>query len=104
VAAQGGRRDPENFWDFFDVPTGLQVTKDRAVTAGDLAGVVARFGSTGTPGDPLTAPPAAPAYHSAYDRGGVMSGGEPWDLLPADGSITAGDVAAGVAQFGHSCA
>jgi hypothetical protein len=33
-----------------------------------------------------------------------MPGGEPWDLLPADGSITAGDIAADVAQFGHSCA
>ncbi|MEX1254222.1 MAG: flexitail domain-containing putative surface protein [Dehalococcoidia bacterium] len=104
-ATEGGRRDPNNLWDFFDVPTGAPPpARDRAVTAGDIAGVVARFGATGKPGDPLSPPPPAPAYHSAYERGGILPGGEPWDLQPADGSITAGDIAASVAQFGHSCA
>ncbi len=103
--ALGGQRDPDYFWDFFDVPTGSPLARDRAVTAGDIAGVVQRFGATGSAaGDPLSLPPPAPAYHTAYDRGGVMPGQDPWDLQPADGSITAGDIAASVAQFGHSCA
>jgi hypothetical protein len=115
---QGGDRDPDNFWDFFDVPSGGGMQRDGAVTAGDLAGVVSRFGSNdGSPGtfnrnsDPLSAPSAAvqPSgarvnYHPAFDRGGSMSGGDPWDLLPPSGSITAGDVASIVVQFGHSCA
>jgi parallel beta-helix repeat protein len=114
----GGDRDPDYFWDFFDVPTGGGMQRDGAVTAGDLAGVVSRFGSNdGSPGafdrnsDPLSMPNAAvqPSgaranYHPAFDRGGSMSGGDPWDLMPPTGSITAGDVASIVVQFGHSCA
>ncbi|MEX1253125.1 MAG: flexitail domain-containing putative surface protein [Dehalococcoidia bacterium] len=101
----GGRRNPQSFWDFFDVPVGSPLARDQAVTAGDVAGVVARFGATGNADlDPLSPPGPAPAYHPAYDRGGVRPGGERWSLLPADGSITAGDVAAAVVQFGHTCA
>jgi hypothetical protein len=117
-AASGGRRDPNWFWDFFDVPTGVALARDRAVTAGDILSVAARFGSNdATPGEfdrnsnPLSVPNAAispPAvranYHPAYERGGPMPGQEPWDLLPANGSIAAGDIASVVAQFGHSCA
>ncbi|MEX1254220.1 MAG: flexitail domain-containing putative surface protein [Dehalococcoidia bacterium] len=113
----GGRRDPLYFWDYFDVPTGLPPTRDGAVSAGDVAGVVARFGSNDdAPGtfdrgsDPLSAPqaPVQPSgaranYHPVYDRTGVTPGGETWDLLPPNGSITSGDLAAVVAQFGHSC-
>jgi alpha-tubulin suppressor-like RCC1 family protein len=117
-APQGGRRDPNNPWDFFDVPSGTGLTRDRAVSAADIAAVVARFGSNdATPGDfdrdsdphttpnPAMSPPGARQnYHPAYDRGGPMPGGDVWDLLPPDGSIAAGDIAAAVAQFGHSCA
>ncbi|MEX1253326.1 MAG: flexitail domain-containing putative surface protein [Dehalococcoidia bacterium] len=116
-AQNGGRRDPDNFWDFFDVPTGSPLQRDHAVTAGDLAAVVSRFGSNdATPGafnrssDPRSTPNPAvqpsgarPNYHPAYDRGGSAPGGDPWDLLPPDGSITAGDIASAVVQFGHSC-
>jgi hypothetical protein len=100
----GGLRDPGYIWDFFDVPAGSPLARDRAVSAADIASVVSRYGSNGDPGgDPLSAPPAPPAYHVAYDRSGATPGGNRWDLLPPDGSISAGDIAGAVAQFGHSC-
>ncbi|MEX1253390.1 MAG: flexitail domain-containing putative surface protein [Dehalococcoidia bacterium] len=103
-AAQGGQRNPKNFWDFFDTPDAANV-RDRVVTAGDIARVVARFGSTGDPAiDPLSAPSAAPAYHTAFDRSPAPPSGDIWDVGPPNGSITASDLAAVVAQFGHSCA
>ncbi|MEX0992906.1 MAG: flexitail domain-containing putative surface protein, partial [Solirubrobacterales bacterium] len=117
-AALGGQRNPASFWDFMDVPTGTPLARDRVVSGGDISAVVQRFGSNdSTPGDfdrnsdPLSTPnlPVMPSgsrqnYHPAYDRGGVEPGGDPWDLLPADGSISGGDISAAVVQFGHSCA
>ncbi|MEX1252978.1 MAG: flexitail domain-containing putative surface protein [Dehalococcoidia bacterium] len=117
-ALQGGRRDPHNFWDFSDVPSGGALTRDGGVTVGDLAAVVARFGSSDSgPGvfdrnsDPLSTPNAAvqPAstrqnYHPGYDRSGSIANQNQWNLQPPDGSISAGDIAAAVSQFGHSCA
>jgi hypothetical protein len=116
-ALQGGRRDPHNFWDFSDAPTGGALTRDGVVTAADLAGLVGRFGSSDTgPGtfdrnsDPLSTPNPAvqPAsarqnYHPAYDRGGSIANQNPWNLLAPNGSISAGDIAAAVSQFGHGC-
>ncbi|MEX0992991.1 MAG: flexitail domain-containing putative surface protein [Solirubrobacterales bacterium] len=116
-AAQGGLRDPSNFWDFMDVPTGTGFARDKRVSGGDIAAVVARFGSNDSkPGqfnkqsDPLSTPNATilPSgaranYHPAYDRGGTIVGGDRWDLKPADGSIAGGDISATVAQFGHNC-
>jgi hypothetical protein len=113
----GGLRDPLDAWDFFDVPAGAGLLRDGAVTAGDVAGVVARFGANddgaGTfdrNSDPLSSPTPAvqPSgarenYHPAYDRGGAMPGQAAWNLLPPDGSISAGDLAGVVAQFGHTC-
>jgi hypothetical protein len=117
-ANQGGQRDPASFWDFFDVPTGTFLVRDYAVSAADISAVAARFGSNdATPGpfdrnsDPVSTPNAAvtPAgtranYHPAYDRGGPVPGQQAWDLQPPDGTTSAGDIAAAVAQFGHSCA
>jgi hypothetical protein len=99
----GGARNPKSFWDFFDTPDAANV-RDAAVTAGDLARVVARFGATGGTGiDPLSAPPAAPAYHTAFDRSSPAPGADPWDAGPPNGSVTVTDIASIVAQFGHSC-
>jgi hypothetical protein len=99
----GGLRDPFNFWDFYDVPTGSPPARDKVVAAADLAAVVARFGSTGDPaGNPLSAPPAAPAYHTAYGRGGTL-GPNQWNLSPANGAISGGDIAMLNAQYGHTC-
>jgi hypothetical protein len=47
------------------------------------------------------APPGARAnYHPGYGRSGSLVGQDPWDLLPPDDTISAGDIAAVVAQFG----
>jgi subtilisin-like proprotein convertase family protein len=99
---QGGLRNVANFWDFFDTP-GIANVRDRAITAGDLARVVGRFGTSGNKlTDPLSAPPAQPAYHPAFDRTppGSQPNGNPQG---PDGAITTQDVAVIVSQFGHSC-
>jgi hypothetical protein len=102
-AVAGGLRSSKNIWDFFDTPAAGNV-RDAAITAGDLARVVGRFGSSGNKAiDPLSAPPPAPGYHTAFDRTslGETPNGEPQG---PNGSVTAQDVALIVGQFGHSCA
>jgi hypothetical protein len=99
----GGLRDPEHFWDFYDTPDDSNV-RDRAVTGQDFFRLLQRFGATGDPGgDPLSAPPAAPAYHTAFDRAPAPPGPQTWDLAAADGAITGQDFFAILTQFGHDC-
>jgi alpha-tubulin suppressor-like RCC1 family protein len=101
--AQGSGRDPNNVWDFFDTPNEANA-RDGSISAGDLARVVARFGASGVKlTDPLSPPPAAPAYHTAFDR--TSPGQAPHgEDQGANGSVTSQDVALIVAQFGDSCA
>ena len=111
LAALGGQRDPESFWDLFDVPVGEPAERDRRVNILDIGAIVTRFGAASeTPptkeealAEALSPPPPAPAYHAASDRGGPIPGQELWNLLPPDGSINIIDVAAAVVQFGHTC-
>jgi subtilisin-like proprotein convertase family protein len=99
----GGLRNPHNFWDFFDVPTGGGLTRNGSIAAPDIFQVLTRFNTVGSPnGDPLSLPPAS-GYHTAYDRGS-SSGPNNWNLTAANGSIAATDVFAVIAQFNHSCA
>ncbi len=106
----GGQRDPLSFWDFFDTPDQANL-RDKAITIGDIGGVVSRFGATREPpqteqealAEVLTTPPAAPAYHPAFDRGGSISGMSLWNQLSPNGGINIADIGAVVAQFGHSC-
>jgi hypothetical protein len=101
--AAGGRRDLSNFWDFFDTPTGAPLARDGSVAGTDFFALLARFGSSGDNGiDPLSPPPAPPAYHTAYDRGS-SSGPNPWNLTMADGAIAGTDFFAVLSQFGHVC-
>jgi hypothetical protein len=51
--------------------------------------------------DPLSAPPAAPGYHTAFDRG--PASGDAWDVTQADGSIAGTDFFSVLVQFGHDC-
>jgi hypothetical protein len=109
----GGLRDPLNFWDLYDAPNEAG-SRDQAVDLfTDIFGVALRYGANDAGGtaavnrnsNPLTVPPAAPAYHPAFDRSAPAPGGEAWDLGPPDGSIDLlTDVFAVAAQFGHSCA
>jgi hypothetical protein len=99
----GGLRDPEHFWDFFDVPAGESLMRDGSVSAIDIFAVIGRFNATGDSNIPPTSmPPPAPAYHTAYDRGPLV-GPDVWDLGPADGSIAATDIFAVLGQFTHTC-
>jgi len=99
----GGLRDPLNFWDFFDTPTGPTFARDRAVTIGDIVAVVGRFGSTGSKAvDPLSSPPAPPAYHTGYDRTPPGTAPNGQDQGP-NGSVTIQDITLAVSQFGHTC-
>jgi hypothetical protein len=101
----GGLRDPEYFWDFYDVPTGIPLLPDGSVAGTDFFALLGRFGAVGDPDtDPLSTPPPAPAYHTAYDRSSPPPGGDPWDSGPADGAIAGTDFFLMLAQFGHSCA
>jgi hypothetical protein len=99
----GGLRDYEHFWDFFDVPTGGSLLRDKSVSAPDIFQVIGRFNASGDSNiDPLSSPSASPAYHTAYDRNTAI--GDPWDLTAANGSIAATDIFGVLAQFNHSCA
>jgi hypothetical protein len=51
----------------------------------------------------LDAPPAAPAYHAAFDRTDDADSSQLWDFLGPNGSVTVSDIQRLVAQFGHSC-
>ena len=89
-ALLGGRRDPANPHDFFDVPL-----RDQVVSISDIGQVVAHFGATAAkPGGP-------PRYDPAFDRS--MLGPDLWDLGASDGSINVQDIGAVIVQFGHYC-
>jgi alpha-tubulin suppressor-like RCC1 family protein len=99
----GGQRDPFRFWDVFDTPTGANGAKDKTVSGLDFFALLGRFGAMGSPTiDPLSLPPPAPAYHTAYDRG-PSSGPNVWNLMEANGSIGGTDFFAVLGQFGLNC-
>ena len=99
-AILGGRRDSANFWDFFDP------NRDRAVGLLDFLAVLRHFGTAGDPStfDPDGPEPPAGEYWALADRGGQAPGGDPWDELPANGSIGLSDFLSVLRQFGHTCA
>jgi hypothetical protein len=110
--AQGGQRNPHDFWDFYDTPDSANV-RDKVVTVtGDIFQVARRFGANDAGGtalinrnsDPLAGPPPPfPAYHPAFDRGPLV-GPNAWNLGQPDGTVTVVVDVLGVArQFGHSC-
>ena len=87
VARAGGRRNPLNPHDFYDV------NGDGVVNMfGDILPVIAAFG-----------PSSGPKYQASLDRSAPPPGAEPWDMGPPDGAITLADVTGVAAQFGHRC-
>lgn len=92
----GGRRNPANPWDFYDV-NGDHVISMR----GDLLPVFVAVGMS-----------AGPNYSRAKDRRPPPSPlaqpdpsrREAWDLGPPDGVIAFSDILGVARQFGHSCA
>ncbi len=111
----GGERDPNNFWDFYDVPTGVSLVRDGEISGLDIFGVILHFNTTDSGkgdfdrnSDPLSTPnPFVPGedrqnYHPAFDRGPPV-GPNVWNQGPADGAVAAPDIFAVIAQFGHTC-
>ena len=96
----GGQRDPDNFWDFFDP------NRDGSVTLLDFLAILRHFGTVGDPATlDLDGPePPTGEYWALADRGGQAPGGDPWDELPANGSIGLADFLSLLRQFGHTCA
>lgn len=112
----GGKRNPHDFWDFYDVwtngsgePDGWE--RDGAILLSDILALVLRFGrrppapSSGVQAvmEALTPPTDRNSYHIAYDRGPII-GAKSWDRAPPAGVINIpGDVLGLVGQFGHRC-
>ena len=96
----GGRRNPSDFWDFFDP------NRDSAITLLDFLAVLRHFGAVGDPStiDPDAPEPPTGEYWTSADRGGQAPGGDPWDELPANGTITLADFLSLLRQFSHTCA
>ena len=106
----GGRRDPFNFWDFYDTE---RVWSPKSVGFLDLNALLQRFNTTDNNktapinrnSDPLTTPDPGPGvYHPLYDRGTFpIPGGDPWDEGPPDGAIGFLDMNAMLRQLNTSC-
>jgi subtilisin family serine protease len=86
--ATGGLRDPQDFWDFYDV------TNDKSIDLADTLSVLAYFGDA--------ALPATPA--DLRDREMTDPVAQPWRTAEADDGIDLRDAIANLRSFGNSCA
>jgi hypothetical protein len=86
--ATGGLRDPQEFWDFYDV------TNDKSIDLADTLSVLAYFGDA--------ALPATPA--DLRDRQMTDPVAQPWRTAEADDGIDLRDAIANLRSFGNSCA
>ena len=89
----GGRRDPLNPYDFYDVAGAGGGPPDGIIDlANDILSVIQHFSPTG----------AAP-YDVLFDRG-ASSGPNPWNMTTPDGVIDlANDILGAIQSFNHSC-
>ena len=90
----GGRRNPHNPNDFYDVlGPGAALPTDGVIDLpNDILGVIQRFSPTG-----------APPYDVQFDRG-PSAGPNPWNMTAPDGVIDlANDILGVILQFNHSC-
>jgi len=84
----GGRRDPNNPWDYFNP------TKDGANRGDDITAVIMNYGQDqGEPGS---------TYSVNYDRA-PLPGANPWQFGPPDGRIRGFEITAIVNSYGHDC-
>ena len=91
----GGRRNPHNPWDFYDVAGFAGGPPDGLVDLpNDILGVVTRYAPTG----------AEQLYDVTFDRG-PSEGPNAWNMTAPDGVIDLpNDILGVILQFGHSCA
>jgi len=112
LEAAGGRRDPVNPWDFYDVPDAGNGRDGKISLSVEILSVAFRLGATDEGAtatinrytDPLSAPPPdQTAYHPAFDRSPAPRGAELWSLGPPDGQIDLMDLLGVIWQYGHEC-
>ncbi|MEX2157929.1 MAG: CAP domain-containing protein [Dehalococcoidia bacterium] len=108
---QGGQLDPNNYWDFFDVPNDSNSYDGTISLNDDIFGVMIHWSATDDGGraainrntDPLSPQPLT-GYHPAFDRSPAPPGAPAWQLGPPDGQIDLFTDIFGVAfQFGTTC-
>ncbi len=108
-ATLGGRRDPNNPWDFFDTPDANGV-RDGVILMADIMRVLRRYGADDADGSasvnrnspPSGPPPASSAYSPAFDRS-YVEGVSPSHLGAPDGHITLFELLRVLSQYGNSC-
>ena len=82
----GGQRDPNNYYDFFDV------TGDKVVDLSDTLDVLSYFGDPALPNTPA----------DLRDRA-MLDTGHPWQLSDADDGLDLTDALNNLASFGDDC-
>ncbi len=93
--SDGGRRDPLNPWDFYDVAIGGGAPgQDGQVDLfNDIVGVLDHYAPGGL----------EPQYDVNFDRG-PSAGPNQWNMTAPDGQIDLfNDIVGVIAQFGHDC-
>lgn len=118
LTSQGGRRNPSDINDFYDVPTpangpnaadgkatlGATAARNKAVALTDTGVVLTYVGRTS----------ANPAYTADNNSDGIMDGvqldrtpsmipGKPWRSGPPNSAVSLQDVGVNLSQVGHTC-
>jgi hypothetical protein len=88
----GGRRDPLDFWDFYDVAGGIPSGPDGLIDFGDTLFILEHFGHG----------PDDDEFDDLIDRW-QPDPSQPWRMAEADDGIDFGESLASLASFGHSC-
>jgi hypothetical protein len=83
----GGRRDPQNPWDYFNP------TLDGVNRIDDVNAVVEHYAHDQG---------VAPDYDARFDRT-LLAGANPWQFDEPDGLIRIVDISAAVRSYGHDC-
>ena len=107
----GGLRDPNNYWDFYDVPATDGARDGDIALLTDVLAVVFRLGTNDGNGtapvnrysDPQARPEDMVSYHPAFDRSPPPPGQNQYALGPPDGHIGLWDLLGVISQYGHRC-
>jgi sugar lactone lactonase YvrE len=113
----GGQRDPNDEWDFFDVPapaltrTSPNGARNRAVTIQDVIAIVSYIGTADNGPANMNGVNYDTDYNGntakdgrEYDRTPSTTPGEPWRSGPPNGAVTIQDALVALAQVGDACA
>jgi alpha-tubulin suppressor-like RCC1 family protein/dipeptidyl aminopeptidase/acylaminoacyl peptidase len=94
--AAGGRRNPQNGYDYFNP------TDDGENRIDDVLAVLNQYYDDDTDGNPGL-PPYTPGYDPDTDRTDDTSSSEVWDLGPPNGQQRIDDILAIIFQYFHDC-